>query len=128
MSSVENEAVVRSILESMYRNPEILSQHPGLYQTARVTPYTLAAFPDMTCTVTKQFSSGDMVATLALLTGTHRGEFFGAAPTGKQVSLQVVSMDRVVDGKVTEHNATANWIKVLVEIGAVAPPPWMGAK
>jgi predicted ester cyclase len=66
-----------------------------------------------------------MVATRATMQGTHLGTFMGVAPTNKQVTLTVLLMDQVVNGKIVLHYANADWIGVLVKLGALPPPPGM---
>jgi predicted ester cyclase len=34
---------------------------------------------------------------------THRGEFFGIPPTGKQVTVTGIHVLRIADGKIAEH-------------------------
>lgn len=64
-------------------------------------------------------------ATRATMQGTHLGAFMGVAPTNKQVTLTVLLMDQVVDGKIVLHYANADWLGVLVKLGALPPPPGM---
>jgi predicted ester cyclase len=48
-------------------------------------------------------AEGDRVVTVGTFTGTHSREFQGIPPTGKKVSVMVVHVDRVSDGKIVEH-------------------------
>jgi predicted ester cyclase len=43
-----------------------------------------------------------MVAVRVGFRGTHRGEFQGIPPTGKEVAFSSIEIDRTVDGKVQE--------------------------
>ena len=47
--------------------------------------------------------SDDKVVTCGTFTATHLGEFQGLPPTGKQISLSIMHIDRVEDGKILEH-------------------------
>ena len=40
--------------------------------------------------------------------GTHLGEFWGIAPTGKNIQFETVDVMRVVDGKISDHWGVAN--------------------
>jgi predicted ester cyclase len=42
------------------------------------------AFPDINLTIEEQIAEGDKVVTRTRGTGTHRGELFGTAATGKR--------------------------------------------
>jgi predicted ester cyclase len=52
---------------------------------------------------TSEFASGEMVAARVAFHGTHRGEFQGMPPTGKEVAFSSIEINRVADGKVEEH-------------------------
>jgi steroid delta-isomerase-like uncharacterized protein len=81
-----------------------------------------AAFPDLTCTVDQQVVEGGTVATRWTGTGTHEGDFFGVAPTGKQVTVTGISIDRVVDGKVVEDHTNWDMFGLMVQLGVVPTP------
>lgn len=66
---------------------------------------------------------GDMVATRLTLHGIHVGPFMGAAPTGLEFNIGALMMDRVVEDKIVEHWANADWVRVLGKLGIVPPPP-----
>ena len=124
MSSEENKAVVRRFLEALDRQDfEALNEHPGLYQTVQRQPMVRAAFPDMRAKIEQQIAEGDTVATRATMEGTHGGTFFGIAPTNKRVKLTLLLIDQIVDGKIVSHYANADWLGVLVQLGALPPPP-----
>ena len=128
MSSIleENKAIVRRFLEALDRqNFEPLKEHPGLYQTVQRQPMIRMAFPDLRGTIEQQIAEGDTVATRVTMDGTHLGTFMGVGPTNKQVKLTVLLMDRIEDGKIVLHYANADWIGVLVRLGALPPPPGM---
>ena len=76
-------------------------------------------YPDLTVTVEQQIAEGEYVATCITARGTHQGEWLGIKPTGKVVTYTGVNIDRVVDGRITEHGGAANLLGPLLEIGAV---------
>jgi steroid delta-isomerase-like uncharacterized protein len=61
------------------------------------------ALPDLRAEVETQFADGDRVATLKTFHGTHRGPLFGRPATGKQVSIRVIDIVRVSQGRILEH-------------------------
>ena len=61
-----------------------------------------AAFPDLHFEIVDLLAEGDKVLTRWVLSGTHRGEFHGIAPTGKAIRVEGMSLDRIEDGLVAE--------------------------
>jgi predicted ester cyclase len=123
MSSGENKAVVRRFVEALDRQDfEALKEHPGLYQTVQRQPMVRAAFPDLRTKIEQQVAEEDTVATRATMEGTHGGAFFGVAPTKNTVKLTLLLIDQIVDGKIVLHYANADWLAVLVQLGALPPP------
>ena len=61
-----------------------------------------AAFPDFHADIHWQLADGDKVTTYKTYHGTHKGEFFGIAPTGRKIQFETVDVMRVRDGKITE--------------------------
>jgi steroid delta-isomerase-like uncharacterized protein len=57
---------------------------------------------DFTFTIDRQVSEGDDVVTLWSWTGTHKGEFMGIAPTGKQCTMTGTTVFRFHEGKIQE--------------------------
>jgi predicted ester cyclase len=60
-------------------------------------------FPDLSITVEDVMAEGDRVAARVVMRGTHRGEFQGIAPTGKQVKVKAIDMFGISGGKIVEH-------------------------
>jgi len=63
----------------------------------------LTAFPDLTLERVELLVDGDRHADRWVLSGTHRGELFGIAPTGKRVRIDGATFTRLnADGLVSE--------------------------
>ncbi len=60
------------------------------------------AFPDLHLTIEDTIAEGDEVMVRFTARGTHLGELLGIAPTGKQVVVTGIAIDRYADGKVVE--------------------------
>lgn len=76
-------------------------------------------YPDLHITVEQQIAEGDWVATRLTARGTHLGRWLGMEPTGRQVVITGVNLDRVVGGRIVEHGGAANMLEALLSIGAV---------
>jgi predicted ester cyclase len=66
-----------------------------------------AAFPAYEVIAHQMVAEGDLVAARCTLSGVHKGEFAGIAPTGKTISTEFMIFYRVIDGLIAEH-----WIQV----------------
>lgn len=61
------------------------------------------ALPDLKVTIYEQVAEGDLVTTRKNISGTHRGTLMGLAPTGRKVSIDVIDIVRIKNGKYYEH-------------------------
>jgi predicted ester cyclase len=77
------------------------------------------AFPDYRGTNEIQIAEGNLVANRFVFHGTHRGEFMGVAPTGREVTSRGISIDRVEDGKIVESLVEVDLEDMVQQIGAV---------
>jgi steroid delta-isomerase-like uncharacterized protein len=66
--------------------------------------------------------SDDRVVTCGTFTATHLGEFQGLPPTGKQISLSIMHIDRVEDGKILEHWGQGDALGLMQQLGIVFVP------
>jgi steroid delta-isomerase-like uncharacterized protein len=78
-----------------------------------------AAFPDIHFTVEDQITQRDRVVTHWSARATHKGEFQGIAPTGKQVNLSGIDIDRLVNGKVVECWPIVDELNLLQQLGVL---------
>ena len=78
-----------------------------------------AAFSDLVLTVDHQVAEGEYVVTRWTARGTHDGELFGIAPTGRSVTTSGISVERVVDGKVVEDHTNWDALGLMQQIGAI---------
>ncbi len=63
--------------------------------------------------------SGDRVVTCGTFTATHLGEFQGLPPTGKQISLSIMHIDRLEDGKIVEHWGQGDALGLMQQLGII---------
>ncbi len=78
-------------------------------------------YPDLKMTVTRQYCDGDYVISEFIAEGTHRGEWLGMKPTGKKLSFLGVNVNKVIDGKITEHSGSMNTFETLFEAEIIKP-------
>ena len=99
--------------------PGVPSNREGVKQ---VTAMFRQAFPGSYFTVEDMIAEGDKVATRKTFHGTHQGEFMGIPPTGQQVSIGLIDIVRIVDGRVVEHWSMGDNLGMLQQLGVVPPP------
>src|SRR6266516_2389300 len=73
--------------------PEGLKQFAAVYFTA---------FPDLRITIDDLVAEGDKVVTRWTTRATHQGDLMGIPPTGKQVTITGITIDRIAGGKIAE--------------------------
>jgi steroid delta-isomerase-like uncharacterized protein len=85
----------------------------------------LAAFPDGMITIEQQVAEGDLVATRWSGRGTHQGELMGIPATGKQITVNGITISRLENGKVVEEWTNWDMLGMLQQLGVV--PAMAGA-
>jgi predicted ester cyclase len=81
------------------------------------------AFPDLRFTAQDMVTEGDKVAVRLTMSGTHRGEFLGMTPTGKQITVAAMDLVRIRGGKVVEHWGVTDQLGMMQQLG---PSPMPG--
>ena len=135
MSTEENKAVPRRLMEIFnegklevveeiydkdYYNP--VHNVRGSESVRQFTIDFRSAFPDLKVTVEDQIAEGDKVTTHSSITGTHKGEFMGVAPTGKTIKIASIAIYRIVNGKIVEGWSLMDNLSLLQQIGATSLP------
>jgi steroid delta-isomerase-like uncharacterized protein len=80
----------------------------------------LKALPDVHVTIEDLFATEERAAMRVTVSGTHRGEFQGIAPTGKKVKFSSVNLYRFEDGKLAEFWQLIDVANFLRQIGGLA--------
>jgi steroid delta-isomerase-like uncharacterized protein len=81
------------------------------------------AFPDLRNNIVDIVAEGDKVTVRFNVTATHKGEFQGIPPTGKEVSFSGMAFLTIIHGKVSEEWATADMMRLMQQIGAIPTTP-----
>jgi predicted ester cyclase len=130
MAANENKDLVRRYLAEVsgkdkpaemldkYVADEELKQHIAVFE---------AAFPRYELIADDVFAEGDRVAVRGTVRGHHTGELMGIPPTGKTVSLTVLLIYRLADGKIVDHWMSVDRLELLEQLG-VAPATGAGAR
>jgi predicted SnoaL-like aldol condensation-catalyzing enzyme len=74
------------------------------------------AFPDMQVEIERQIAENDMVTTHKVFHVTHKGDFMGIPPTGKNINIEVMDIIRLKNGKFVEHWNVLDWQDVITQL------------
>jgi predicted ester cyclase len=77
------------------------------------------AFPDSHFTIGDMVAEGDKVATRKTFHGTHEGEFMGIPPSGRAVSMGLIDIVRVSEGRVVEHWVVGDSLGLMQQLGVI---------
>jgi steroid delta-isomerase-like uncharacterized protein len=109
--------------------PDALGHDPALPEPARGPEGVIeaargyrSAFSDLRLTINDVVADGDLAAIRWTARGTHDGELFGIAPTGKEATVTGITIDRWADGKITESWTNWDTFGLLQQLGAVPAP------
>ena len=102
--------------------PFVPGQAQGRQGTLELFTMIRAAFPDLRVTVEDMVAEGDKVVARGTFSGTHKGEFTGIAPTGKQITVGIIEILRIVGGRMVEHWNAVNSLGMMQQLGVVPTP------
>jgi len=78
----------------------------------------LAAFPDTRIVIHEIIGAPGRAAVRAEITGTHQGEWFGVAPTGKAFRMAMHEFHHIENGRITHTWHLEDWFGWLNQVGA----------
>ena len=140
MSTEENKAIARRLIEEAWNQGNlntvdelqatdhvghhwrVPNQPPGREFYKQYIVGTRTAFPDFHATIEEQIAEGDLVVTRWSVQGTHHGMFRGHSPTGKQMSVSGIVIDRIVDGKAVEGWMEMDTLDEMQQLGVIPTP------
>jgi steroid delta-isomerase-like uncharacterized protein len=77
------------------------------------------AFPDLHITVEDLIAEGDKVVGRNTVTGTHRGEYLGVAPTGRTITYREIFIFRFAGGRIAETWGVVDVAAQLRQLGLI---------
>jgi uncharacterized protein (TIGR02246 family) len=111
-----------AVLDDIFA-PDYIQHHigvpPGLTGIKAFVRMMSAAFPDQHATVDEILVEGDRVMTRTTIRATHTGPFRDIAPTGRSISVEVLDVWRVEDGKLKEHWGVFDNLAFQRQLGAI---------
>jgi len=77
--------------------------------------------PDLRFMVEDTICEKDKIVASWTITGTHKGQFFGIAPTNKKVSIAGITIHQIANGKILDSQAAWDRISLFQQLGVELP-------
>jgi steroid delta-isomerase-like uncharacterized protein len=134
MSLEANKAIIRKMVEAINTQnlasldalmaPDFVlhlhaQQTQGWEVNKQVIEDEIKAFPDFHVTIEDIIAEGDKVWARFTETGTHTRDYRGLAPTGNTLSYTVVTIWRIVEGRVVEGWVVYDQLEFLRQLGVL---------
>jgi steroid delta-isomerase-like uncharacterized protein len=79
----------------------------------------LTGFSEISFTVTDIFGKDDKIVKHWNFKGKHTGDFFGIAPTGKDVNISGVTLVKMKDGKIAQEHDFYDNMEFMQQLGVI---------
>ena len=103
-----------------YRSPSM--QLDGIEEYRQAYSVYLAALHDTRLSIEELIAEGDKVVSRVSVKCTHKGEFEGLPPTGKDLTVNVLTVFRLVDGKIAEEWEIVDELGMMQQLGLELRP------
>jgi steroid delta-isomerase-like uncharacterized protein len=138
MTTEQNKSIIRRFFAAFEANDqaalkEVLAPDLVAYSPAAPGPQNRetmlqginmwdAAFSETRFSIKDLIAEGDKVATRTTLRAVHSGDFQGHPPTGREITLDGHTVERIKDGKIVERWAVYDQLGLMQQLGLVPPP------
>jgi len=135
----ENEKIIRRYFDEAWNqgkleildeiiDPHYINHSPGLPNPIPgpdgLKPIIVAirsGFPDLHFQIEDLVISENKVAVRSTMRGTHLGNLFGIAPTGKKVNIHQMQIEYIKEGKIIEHWRQSDDLELMKQLGQINP-------
>ena len=138
MSVEENKAILNRFFEEIFNKGDLAAadelvardyvnhdpapgETPGVEGLKQFAADMRTGFPDILFTIDDQIAEQDRVVTRYTINGTHKGEFAGIPATGKPVTIGLIDIHRVVDGRIQECWLKWDTLDFMQQLGVIPP-------
>jgi steroid delta-isomerase-like uncharacterized protein len=125
MSAQENKDLVRREQEELWNHTGDLDAAEELFAVGEAEAAKQEAvdfrrgFPDVTSTVEDLIAEEEKVVARWRSRATHRGEYLGIPPSGKEVEFTGISVYRIEEDKIAESWTVEDQLGLMRQIGAI---------
>jgi steroid delta-isomerase-like uncharacterized protein len=140
MSAEVNKALLRRYIEDVWQrgNLAALDDYLAVDYRRHVSPTApplsrdgqkqrlagfRTAFPDIQLTIEDVLAEDDRVVFRSTMRGTHEGELQGISPTGARVTVALLDMIRIQNGRIVEQWGGPDMLDLLRQLGATVAFP-----
>ena len=128
MSAQENKNLVRREQQELWNHTGDLDAAQELFaaEQAEAAKHQAAdfrrGFPDVVSTIEDLIAEGDKVVARWRSRATHRGDYMGIAPSGKEVEFTGISVYRIEGGKIAQSWTVEDQFGLMRQIGSITGP------
>ena len=137
MSKIANEQVIKKYFEEAWNNgklevldeiisPDYVNHNPGMPNPLPgpeglkpIIEGIRKAFPDLKYVIENMIISDDQIAVHTTMHGTHKGDFFGLAPTNKVIKVSQMQIERIENNQIVEHWRVTDELTLLRQLGQI---------
>ena len=138
MSKTDNEKLIRKYFDEVWNrgklemlndiiapiyinhNPGMANPVPGPEGLKPIIAGIRKAFPDLNYVIENIVVSDDQVAVYTTMHGTHKGDFFGLAPTNKVINVSQMQIERIENNQIVEHWRVTDELTLLKQLGQLS--------
>jgi uncharacterized protein (TIGR02246 family) len=95
----------------------------GRAEIERIYRVWFVAFPDLMFTTEDLLVDDDRAALLCRVTGSHAGEFFGMAPTGRRIEVAGAFIFRFEHDLIVHERRILDFTGLLIQVGVLRAKP-----
>lgn len=135
MSKISDEQLIKRYFEEVWNKgklevldeiiaPDYINNSPGMANPVPgpeglkpIVAGIRQAFPDLKYVIENMVVSDAQVAVHTTMHGTHKGDFFGLAPTHKGIKVSQMQIERIANNKIVEHWRVTDELTMLRQLG-----------
>lgn len=103
-------------------DPALPEPMRGSEDVREMVEMVLTAFPNAQVELEDAVVEGDRIALRNRITGTHDGEYMGIQPTGEEVDVTVMAIQRIDNGQYVEEFQLVDRLNMFQQLGVVERP------
>ncbi|HEV2697019.1 MAG TPA: ester cyclase [Terriglobales bacterium] len=99
-----------ALAEPARRGPQEMKEHISGW---------LKSFPDLGFNIEQMIAERDCVVCQLVMEGTHQGTWMGISPTGKRLSIRMITIHRIANGKIAEDWVLVESLGFFQQLGVI---------